>query len=220
MSKELTGGFDVAAEFSLEAVNCVLAAQHQDGTYFHSIPTERHGEGLPWARIDDPGTGVRGLAQIEVSTPTVTLPPDESASRITIHFQLMAHMVAGHDSAAVPEFVHGQIQVTADVARYPSQFGLAGADTIEIDLTAEDLEVVFIPAPDLEAPLSDEETTRVNEIIRHVLMTGLDPVTSVVELPGRGEDLRVQQWWFKTMPDDQQPAQARRFPRMRREATE
>ena len=91
---DLTGKFDVVAEFGLETVNRVLAAQHQAQTYLHSIPADNPAEDLLWVRIDDEETGVRGLAQMQVSTPTVSLPEGEDASRVTIHYQLMARIQA------------------------------------------------------------------------------------------------------------------------------
>ena len=202
MANALTGKFDVVAEFGIQAVNRILAAQHQDETYLHSIPADVLAEGLPWVRIDDTDTGVRGIAQIQVSTPTVTLPAGDHASRVTIHYQLMAHIQADSESAAVPEFVHGEIQVTVNVVQEHGE----GEDVIEVDLGAEDLEVTF--TPDMGAPLSEEEKAQVNQIIRNVLMTGFEPVSSDVYLPGRGEELRVQHWRFKTMPDDERPAVA------------
>jgi peroxiredoxin len=190
MANELTGEFDVVAEFSIQAVNNILAAQHQSEVYLHSIP----------ASIDDAETGVHGSVQIQVSTPTVTLPPDEDARRVSIHYQIMAHMVADRNSAAVPEFIHGEVDVTLGVAQTTSDT----EDLIEIDLNASDIEVMFTPDPG--APLTEEETTQVNQIIGNFLRNGFQPVETVVMLPGRGEELRVHHWRFKTMPEDERPA--------------
>ncbi|MCZ7624899.1 MAG: hypothetical protein M5R38_02800 [Candidatus Methylomirabilis sp.] len=203
MANALTGEFDVVAEFGMQAVNRVLAVQHQGQdpqVYFHTFAI----------RIDDAETAVRGTAQIQVSTPTVTLPAGENASKITIHCQLMAYMAASHDSAAVPEFVHGEIAVTLDVVQTTSET----ENVIAIDFGADDLEVTFTPDPGAGSEegdgvaLSDEETNLVNQIIREIVRTGFEPVNAVVRLPARGELLRVHHWRFRTMPDDQQPAVA------------
>lgn len=201
MANELTGEFDVVAEFSVQAVNRIIAAQHQGAeaaqhqgaeVYLHSFD----------ASIDDAQTGVHGTVQIQVSTPTVTLPADEDARKVKIQYQIMAHMVADGDSAAVPEFIHGVVEVTVDVAQTTSDM----EDLIEIDLKAEDIEIIFTPDPG--TALTEEETNQVNQIIGNFLGNGFDPVKAVVMLPGRGEVLRVHHWRFKTMPGDERPAVA------------
>ncbi|MBN1979546.1 MAG: hypothetical protein JW918_19285, partial [Anaerolineae bacterium] len=70
MSNPLTGDFDAVAEISVPTINRVLAAQHQetgpdpeDEIYFHSLSTP-----VPPTRLGD-AAGVRGIAEVQVSTP-------------------------------------------------------------------------------------------------------------------------------------------------------
>ena len=110
MANPLTGEFDVVAEFSVPAVNRALAAQHQTETpevnYWHSFRTYIPPTAEP--------AGSLGTAGIQVSSPTITLPEDENASKVTVHFQTMIHFIPnrwgagrtvlpGADTLALPE---------------------------------------------------------------------------------------------------------------------
>lgn len=72
MPNILTGEFDVVVQFGIPALNRILAAQHQEEMYLHSLPVG----------IDDAETGMQGIATVQVSTPTITLPEDGSGSKI------------------------------------------------------------------------------------------------------------------------------------------
>jgi len=73
MGNQLTGEFDVVAEFGVTAVNRILAAQHQesgsDQIYLHSIRSILR---------EDVLAGVWGIAEIQISTPTISLHSDSS----------------------------------------------------------------------------------------------------------------------------------------------
>jgi hypothetical protein len=169
MANALTGDFDVVAEVSVSAVNRILAAQHQVTTpreiYLHSFQTNIP----PGGSADD--TGVRGIAEVQVSTPTITLPATGSSSRVSIHFQVMARMRPYPESVDVPEFIHGEIRVTVDVAQILSDT----ENVIAINLSAADVEVSFVPNSEAP-PLTPEQRNLVNQIIDNFMRTGFEPL--------------------------------------------
>jgi peroxiredoxin len=138
-------------------------------------------------------TGVRGFVEVQVSTPTITLPVD-STSRVTIHYNVMVHFVADAGTPALPEFLHGEVQATVDVDQVAWQSG----NVLEIDFTADDIDVTFNPVW-TDPPLTQSQGALINKVIRNVLRTKFGPTTQV--LP-QG----IQQLHFKMMPDNVRPA--------------
>jgi peroxiredoxin len=199
MANPLTGNFDVVAQFGVGAVDRVLAAQHAGGTtrpvYLHSFRAN-----IPPASAADE-TGVRGVAEVQVSTPTITLPPDERASRVMVHFQAMARMRPRRESTAVPETVHGELQISVDVAQIASSVD----EVVEINLGAEDVEVAFVPSSG--APLSAEDRGLVAQVIGNFVKTAFEPVSVAVRV-GRETTFPIRHWRFKTLPGGTPPVLA------------
>src|SRR5262245_46822915 len=106
MANPYTGDVDVVVEFGLSAINRFLALQHQgDGhasTWLHSVP----------AGIDDDNAGVHGLATIQVSTPTITLPANDSHNTVTVHFHVMARLTPNGN---LPSWIHGELEATVRI---------------------------------------------------------------------------------------------------------
>lgn len=140
-------------------------------------------------------TGVRGYLEVQVSTPTITL-PSNSASRVTIHYTVMIHYLADAGTPVLPEFLHGEIQATVDVAQVAWQSG----HVLDIDFTAHDIDVTFNPFW-TDPALTPGQLALINKIIRNVLRTRFDPTQAM--LP-QG----IEQMHFKTMPNAGQPAVA------------
>lgn len=141
-------------------------------------------------------TGIYGFAEIQVSTPTITLPQDPNASRVTIHYQIMAHFIAVPPSTPMPEFLHGELQATVDVVQVTSQMG----NVVEIDFTKGDFTVNFIPFF-ADPPLSPLQNSQINQLIHNILSAKFQPVNA--RLPDS-----IQLIKFKTLSNVPQPAAA------------
>jgi len=211
MSNTLTGDFDVVVEASLPGVNRALATLHQAESFLHSfslriddiapLPVSR-----PSTPVDRPFsggipqggdfTGVRGFADIQVSTPTITLPGDQNGSQVTIHYQVMVHFMADPTSTPMPEFLHGELQATVDIAQVTSQVG----NVVEIDFTKGGFTVNFLPFF-ANPPLSPLQNSQINQLISNILSTRFEPVNAI--LPGS-----IQLIDFKALPNVPQPAAA------------
>src|SRR6266487_34648 len=141
-------------------------------------------------------TGVHGFAGIQISTPTITLPDEQSATSVTIHYQLMVHFLSDPGSPAIPEFLHGELQATVDIGQVAWQAG----DVIEIDFMKDDIAVTFQPVW-ADSPLSSQQVVMIEKIIHNTLRTRFQPTN--VLLPGG-----IQQIRFKTLPGAIPPAVA------------
>jgi thiol-disulfide isomerase/thioredoxin len=191
MSNELTGDFDAVMEFSLDAVNRVMASMHQAGTgtpappasfphsltlrvddnppsgtrtravsaYGASDSTGRAVSNLnratdlfsqsgatdavfhdPSATLGSGGdathagalsfTHLRGIAQVQLGAPTLTI-PDDSGSRVTAHLPIRARYVAEPDTVPMPEYLKGELQLGVDVKQVGTNAGAA----IDFDLS-------------------------------------------------------------------------------------
>src|SRR6266446_50867 len=141
-------------------------------------------------------TGIRGFAEIQDSTPTITLPGDQNGSQVTIHYQIMVHFIAEPQSTPMPEFLHGELQATVDVAQVTSQVG----NVFEIDFTRGDFTVNLTPFF-ADPPLSPLQNSQINQLIHNILSAEFQPVNAV--LPGS-----IQLIEFKALPNVPQPAAA------------
>ena len=156
MSNPLTGDFDLVAQFSLPTVNRILGSIHQKGdavndgiTFLHSFFThvpQNPGPGFPVGKggipipISNP-SAVQGIIEVQVSTPTITLVAN-SSTRVTAHYEIMAHYIADDPASTVPEFVHGELQVTFSILQ---QAAGGNNSLLTMDIQAANLEVNFIP---------------------------------------------------------------------------
>ncbi len=265
MANDLTGDFDVVAEFSVPAANRVLAAMHRGQRFPHSLSMRVddshriHGSvlermvalsivdpvgnavvnpvllalprsSLRFIRPSDavfsaldsvandpevhsgPGlgdyTGLQGVAQLQLSTPTMTI-PDESGTRMTVHMQLRARWFPDPDTPPMPEFLRGEIQITVGVDRVASQVG----NVVDIDLKPQNVEVTFIRVWNssrvslgvgghaLDAlgvggqALNAGEINKIKQVIRNSILTSFQPFNAV--LPSS-----VQYMQFKGLAGD------------------
>ena len=202
MSNPLTGDFDLVAQFSLPTVNRILGSIHQKGdavndgiTFLHSFFThvpQNPGPAFPVGKggipipIPNP-SAVQGIIEVQVSTPTITLVAN-SSTRVTAHYEIMAHYIADDPASTVPEFVHGELQVTFSILQ---QAAGGNNSLLTMDIQAANLEVNFIP--DAGLPLNAQDLAIVTAELKTFLKTGFEPVNA--SLPKGIDFLR-----FKTMP--------------------
>jgi peroxiredoxin len=187
MANPYTGDLDVVVEFSLSAIDRFLALQHQGdghrGFYPHSLAVI----------IDNDDLGVYGVATIQCSPPTITLPVNHAGSRVTVHFQVMARLTPVAER--LPATVHGELQVSVPIGQ--EREAGDNAVTISVDFGADDLGVTFVP--DAGAPLADDERDGVTALIRAFLRTGFQPVNARVTLTEIEEGFTIRHWRFKTL---------------------
>jgi peroxiredoxin len=239
MANDLTGDFDVVAEFTLGAANRVLAAMHRGNRFPHSLSlrvTDSHkAHGIPGRvlvavsvvdkfgqptvnpallsqlrgslRLIPPSnplfsaldalanaprrvhseasglgeyTGLEGIAQLQLSTPTITI-PDQSGTRLTAHIQMMAHWFADPDTPPIPEFLRGEVQITVGVDQVASQVG----NVVDISLHSKNVEVTFRPdwysrfgvsrIGGTGGGLGPTELNKINQVIRNAITTSFQP---------------------------------------------
>jgi peroxiredoxin len=234
----LTGEYDLAVEVSLAAINRVLAVLHenQDRRYPvlpHStkilVDDTPRGAGDPVSEAER--TGFQAEVEIQVSTPTLSLPQGDlvadgvawatrvlgpwtlpQPSDVSVRTGVRA-WVKGSPQPPVPEFLHGDLIINANLVRTSSGFpgdrlpgraavrgrggigpifGETSAETF-IGLDRTSLGAVFQPAPG--TTVSSEERQRIEQIIRNLLRSDAGPVTFRVSVP---ED--VTHWDYKLEP--------------------
>jgi peroxiredoxin len=140
-------------------------------------------------------TGVRGIAEVQLSAPTVSLPPGDSASKVAIAYQIMAHFVPDPGSPTLPEYVHGELTVIVDVNQVAWQKGnpTGVGDVIDIDFRSANLYVAFTPL------LATDQTDQITTVIRNALHSSFGAMTT--PLPAGISLIK-----FKTMDDPTRPA--------------
>jgi peroxiredoxin len=226
----LTGEYDVATEVGLGLVNCILAAVHEneDGAYPrlpHSatvrVDDAYRGAGDPVPQAER--TGVRTTAEVQLSTPTVSLPVEGLADplwsrsrapvrtaigsgpgpvgaigpigpigpgrvptcwpRISARLRLRAWL--RDTPKALPEFLHGDLHLTAGLVRtdllQPLDVYQAGLETfLGLDHSSGP-EVRFEPAAG--TTLTGEQRAVVERILRNFIRADTEPVSFKLELP-------------------------------------
>jgi len=245
MANDLTGDFDVVAEFSIPAANRVLAAMHRGKRFPHSMSVRVNPAPPPAATTEVPGRAIRtlvdqygdalddptyvaqpavslrnvlpdpglsavdtlvnprlerlgalepptnlsGVAQLQLSAPTMTI-PDEPGTRISLHMQMMARYFPEPNTRPMPEFLRGGIQTTVDVEQVASQVG----NVVDINLKGSNLEIVF--SPDFaDRTLDPLDVKAIQTVIRNSIQTSFLPSNAF--LPAN-----IQQMQFKTLPGD------------------
>jgi AhpC/TSA family protein len=241
MANSLTGDFDVVAEFSLPAVNRVLAAMHQCERLLHSIavrvddtpprgPMGQHptavgvvdafGDALANPRgirippneaagtataavlaglgaivnradlVANAGqitpSNLKGVAQIQLYAPTVSIPPQPNS--ITITTNVLARYFPDKDTSAIAEYMRGDISITAPMNKIAS----GRLHLLNIDFKADDAVIRFTPSYS-SSPLAPEDLAAISLCIQNGLRTSFLP--SSVTLPGTIADAHL-----KTLP--------------------
>lgn len=228
MPNDLTGDFDVVAEFAIPAVNRVLASMHRSERFLHSltahvddnrlpgtkdIPTisgglDRFGDAIVDHTVIGPtsilpgqlvtthpatslldsivnedvvGANVepvvpshlQGRAQLQLSPPTIEV-PDGSGTRLRVRMQIMSRYFPDPQTSPLPEFVRGELQITAAV----NQDSTPAADVVSFDLKPNTVGINFISQ---NQALSAENLQAIHLVIRNALKTSFLP--SSVQLP-------------------------------------
>jgi hypothetical protein len=229
----LTGEYDVATEVSIGLVNCVLAAIHEneDKAYprlLHSL-TVRVDDAYRGAADPIPEaerTGVRTTADVQVATPTVSLPAEGVAEtfwsrsrepvraaawagplgpgvrptcwpRISARFRLRAWLRDTPEE--LPEFLHGDLHLTAGLVRTDLGFRPARRRTfLGLDHSAGP-DVRFEPAAG--TTLTDQQRVLVERILRNVIRGDSEPVSFELHLPPQ-----VRRFDYKLEPGGPRPS--------------
>lgn len=241
MANDLTGDFDVVAQFAIPAVNRVLAAMHRCERFPHSLAIRVDDDPPPGSRVlptivasvdafgdatvshnriptrsdllgqvvaadalrfaldpaVNPGvvgptvgpvtpSRFRGRAQLQLFPPTIEV-ADASGSNIAVKLPLMARYFPDPHTPPAPEFVRGELRITAPVNQVASQ----EASVIDVDIKAAAVVIHFTPAWS-SRPLSSEDLAGINLLIRNALKTSFLP--SSAPLPSS-----VQHMQFKTL---------------------
>ena len=119
---------------------------------------------------------VRGIAKIQVGTPTLTL-FNGSTDEVTVHAQVRAHYIPDPGTAALPAPIHGEVRATFTAAYNPS--GSTGKPAIEVKPSDDNNKITFIPTAG--TLLTDSEAKRIAHQIRRFLRTKFKPMSA--ELP-------------------------------------
>src|SRR5262249_8486566 len=121
-------------------------------------------------------SNLSGKVQLQVSPPTIEI-ANAAATTIRVRMQLMARYFADPGTAKLPEIFRGGLQLTTPLSQTISQHGVG---TVEIDLKANSVSVVFVPAWS-SAPLSAQDVAGIELAVRNALKTAVLP--SSVPLP-------------------------------------
>ena len=130
---------------------------------------------------------VQGIVEVQVSTPSIAL-VSGSSSKVTISFQIMAHYIPDHAYSTIPEFIHGQLDVTCSIVQEAVD---AKSSLLSVKIDANDLKVDFTPAPGL--PLASQDLSIIVEETKTFLKTQFEPLNA--SLPKGIDYLR-----FKALP--------------------
>jgi peroxiredoxin len=239
MANELTGDFDVVAEFAFPASNRVLAAMHRSERLPHSAafhvddnpppgskggpalveivsvfgdPIVDHGRIRPESILPgteaatnpvhgalDPivngdllteGLGpivpsrLRGRLQAQLAPPTIEAAPGSPGS-VTVRIPVMARYFPDPGTGPLPEFIQGELLLTAAVSQVASPV----ANVIEVGIKADDVAVAF-NSKWSSRPLTAEEQAGIVQLIRNALKTSLLPSNMV--LPPTVQSLQLK----------------------------
>jgi hypothetical protein len=242
MANNLTGDFDVVAEFAVLAVNRLLAGMHQTGRFLHSIsvrvddnprPTRppwpvvvgavdafgeaianqrRIGSPNPFpgpAAVTNPVTSrlgvllnpdqlviappqiipshISGIAQLQLFPPTIAVPTADGES-LTVRMNLMSRFFPDKGTAALAEFMRGDLDITAPINKVVS----GNINVLDIDFKADEANITFTPSYTSQT-LSLQDMVGINLCIQNGLQTSFLP--SSVTLPNSIADVQL-----KTLP--------------------
>ncbi len=121
---------------------------------------------------------VRGTARVQLSTPSISLPPG-TTSEVTVHVNVRAHYTPDPGTIALPEPVHGEVRVTYSATVKRLENLDPAKNILEIEVSQDDGKIQFHPAAGIN--LSPFEFSQLLAQIRRVLREGFEPVN--VELP-------------------------------------
>ncbi|MET9022724.1 TlpA disulfide reductase family protein [Actinopolymorpha sp. NPDC004070] len=232
----VTGEYDVATEVSIGLVNCVLAAIHENENRAYprlchsltaSVDDAYRGAADPIPESER--TGIRTTVEVQLSTPTVSLPVDALADTLwsrsrqpvrtaarggplgpwgrptcwpSISARLRLRAWLRDTPAELPEFVHGDLYLTAGLVRTvlwqwhplpPRRRTFLGLDH------SAGPEVRFEPAAG--ATLTDQQRVLVERIVRNAFRGDSEPVSVELQLPPE-----VHRFDYKLQPTGARPS--------------
>jgi hypothetical protein len=195
MTNRWTGGFDAAIALAPTGANSLLAAIHRKG---HAVSGEPHdGPHVLHSlavNLPIPGSaaahGLRGHLQVQVSTPSVSI-PDGPAGRASISVDVYAWFRAALGSTPAPEFLHGTLRFTTAISIVECQDNTLA----EIDVGASSADVSFTPAPGTTLAAGQQQL--VEDAVRDVLQKAVGPIHHRIGSLGSG-DFAIEHVAFRT----------------------
>src|SRR5713101_5322856 len=199
MANDLTGDFDVVAEFTTLAVNRVLAAMHRVERFPHSMSVRVDDNPPPGSQVvrpsvvgawthlemrpatttisERPATPVvpsklQGRAQLQLAPPTIEV-TGASGSNITVKLEVMSRYFPDPHTPPVAEFVRGELQITAPVDQVASP-DPKNVRMIDVDIKGDKVSVNFDRKWSSQ-PVSAEDLAGVNLLVRNALRTSFLP---------------------------------------------
>ena len=113
---------------------------------------------------------MRGIAQVQLGSPTITFPPN-TTTEVTAHVQIRANYLPDPGTAALPDPVHGEVEITFVVQ--------PGQGVLEVQIPADNNKIQFKSKPG--TGLTNSEINTIERHVRKVLREGFEPITA--ELP-------------------------------------
>jgi len=117
---------------------------------------------------------ILGRAQVQVSPPTVEV-ADASGTRIRARLGVRVRYFPDAGTAALAEYIRGELQITAAVSQMLSQ----SANVVEIDIRADSVAVAFVPSWSSRA-LSAEDITAIDLFVRNAVRTSVLPTNATL----------------------------------------
>ena len=124
--------------------------------------------------VELPPDVVRGLAKVQVSSVTMTV-PDGSSSEVIVNASIRAHYYPDPGTTVIPTHAHGDLRIAFDVRRVQRPSGIR----LLIQPSSQDSKIQFTAAPG--TGLDAAAQNRIAAEIRKVLREGLTQVP--VDLP-------------------------------------
>jgi len=173
MANRWTGSYDAVIELSPDGANRLLAAVHRKG---HALPNQpapgphllhSTSVNLP---LNGPmaGRNLRGHLEIQISTPSVSVPPGADGTRVTVSMEVYAWFQRAFGSDPAPEFLHGILSLTMGLSVVECQ----GETLVEVGLGG--VQASFQPAPGSGA--STEDVALVEAVVPSIVRDSLAPV--------------------------------------------
>ena len=119
-------------------------------------------------------SNLQGRAQIQVFPPTIEV-ADSSGTNINVNLEMLSRYLPDKDTSPAAEFIRADLRLTVPIHQVASQ----NAKMIEIDIKANSLGLSFVPKWSSQ-PLTAEDLTAINLLIRNALKTSFLPSSSEV----------------------------------------
>jgi peroxiredoxin len=114
-----------------------------------------------WTEVATPGS-IRGRAEVQVSTPRIG-PSPGSTSEVVVSVEIRARFIPDPGFSALPEPIHGEVQVTYQVR--PRTFP-DGKRVLTVEVPAQDNKIVFKDLAGLNAADVATLTARIRDAVR------------------------------------------------------